>query len=79
MDKKTKNKILEKREQNNIRRKKKSSRPPNDGGYVDPVNQPFSTGIRTSLSGMCSPERWEEIFGKKNKEKTNKKKSSKKT
>ena len=75
MDKKTKNKILEKREQNNIRRKKKSSRPPNDGAYVDPINQPFSSGIRTSLSGVCSAERWEKIFGSKN----NKKKSDKKT
>tara|TARA_R100001129_G_C5322893_1_gene248017 strand:- start:2110 stop:2349 length:240 start_codon:yes stop_codon:yes gene_type:complete len=79
MDKATKIKALEKKAKDRERQKKKSCKPPKDSAYIDPINQPFSTGIKTSLSGICSPERWEEIFGKKNKEKTNKKKSSKKT
>ena len=75
MDKAMKNKILEKRYKDKERQKKKSCKPPNDGAYVDPISQPFSSGIRTSLSGVCSAERWEKIFGSKN----NKKKSDKKT
>ncbi len=74
MDKATKIKALEKKAKDRERQKKKSCKPPKDGAYIDPINQP-SSGIRTSLSGVCSAERWEKIFGSKN----NKKKSDKKT
>lgn len=74
MDKATKIKALEKKAKDKERQKKKSCKPPTDA-YIDPINQSSSTGIRTSLSGVCSAERWEKIFGKKN----NKKRSDKKT
>ena len=67
-----------KKKNKTARQKAKSCRPPKDGVLVDSLSSQRNT-LTFSLSGSVSKERWEQIFGKKNKEKDSKKEPSKKT
>ena len=69
-----KDSILEKKEKEKARQKAKSGKPPSDGAYVEPIQNPVNS-MSFSMKDI-SKEKWDKIFGKK---KTIKKNSSKKT
>ena len=60
------------------REKAKSSRPPKDGITID-ASSSYKNSSTFSFSGSVSKERWDQIFGKKNKKEDIKKKTDKKT